>query len=209
LIEVGENEVSVPLLVHGFENITSMQFALQWDPRLFAFTGFSDLNLAGLGVENFGVSGIEQGRLRLSWDDLSLKGVSVADGTRLMSLRFRPKTSKAAANTLSFSGSILPLEVTRDFIVTRASTRNALLWAGLTAPGTQKVRVEVRPNSIVLGFDSWLGLRGVIEATRELGDATVWESLGAVEGTGERVEWSVASSELSQRYYRIRYEEIP
>lgn len=208
VVSLGANEIAVPLVVRGFESITSMQFGLRWDPRFFTFAGFSDLNLAGLGGENFGVSGIEQGRLRLSWDDLALRGVSVADGTRLMTLRFRSKSSKPAANTLAFSGEVLPLEVTRNLEVTRTTARSVLLWSGTTSPDAQRVGVDVRPKGIWLRFDSWLGLRGVIEATRELGDSAVWESLGTVEGTGEPVEWNVSNAEATQRYYRIRFEGV-
>lgn len=77
--------VSVPITARGFVGIGSLQFTVAWDPAVAAFAGVQQFGLPDLGADNFGQPA--PGRLTFAWEDVSLLGTTVMDGTTVFVLR--------------------------------------------------------------------------------------------------------------------------
>lgn len=83
--------VCIPLMARDFELVSSMQFGVQWDSSALSLlhVDISNAELPDLGLVNF--SHLEPGKFRLSWNALSLMGISLPDSVRLFNLCFRVK----------------------------------------------------------------------------------------------------------------------
>lgn len=78
----------VPVKVRNFNEILSIQFALQWDSSVLRFVGFNIPtpsilpNLSAAGFATFGNS------INFSWNDASLIGISIPDSSIIFDLCF-------------------------------------------------------------------------------------------------------------------------
>ena len=73
------SQISMPVYVDGFTDITSMQGSITFDATVISYLNVSNFNLPGLSVSNFGTTQTGQGILTYSWYDASLQGVTVTD----------------------------------------------------------------------------------------------------------------------------------
>ncbi|MCI5082389.1 MAG: hypothetical protein MRY78_11875 [Saprospiraceae bacterium] len=69
----------VDVTTKNFNDIISMQFSMQWDPKIATFKGMKNLNLPGLSKNNFGLHILDQGLMTFVWIDNTLSGVSLPD----------------------------------------------------------------------------------------------------------------------------------
>lgn len=83
----GEN-VCVEVSVQGFDNISGMQFSLNWDPTFLKYTGVGAFNLSGLTEGTFNADNTVEGKLGLQWLDPSSAGITLANGTRIFQVCF-------------------------------------------------------------------------------------------------------------------------
>ncbi|MBK8566140.1 MAG: hypothetical protein IPN76_23060 [Saprospiraceae bacterium] len=65
-VQPGDN-VQVDFLVSNFENITSMQFTMEWPASQLEYQGTGNFELPFLSASNFGISQSGNGKLTLSW----------------------------------------------------------------------------------------------------------------------------------------------
>jgi len=106
------------LSVEGFENVTSFQFTVTWDPSVAEFSSVGEFNLKGLSGGNFGTpedESIEDGTLTVVWDDPDAEGKSLSDGTRLLSLELAAAGSEGEETALTFGDDPTAREVTVNF----------------------------------------------------------------------------------------------
>ncbi len=101
---VGET-VTVEVIVNGFTDIVSMQYALKWDPAVIKFASVGDFNLDFLLASNFNVNtaNTDLGILPLSWFDNNTVGITVADGTAIFSVSFVVQEGNNSGSTITFS----------------------------------------------------------------------------------------------------------
>lgn len=147
-VKAGEY-VTLPLVAAGEAPLIALQLTLRFDPRLLEFTGPSGADAPGLYPDNFGLSRVSEGIVRLSWmarpgeeDDL------LRTGQRLCFLTFRAKRGlKSLAGQLRFDDSILPALGWTD-----AGAEYALELQGGQAvereqpAGGEALAVRVQPN---------------------------------------------------------------
>ena len=91
------------MTVSGFEGVTSLQFTIEWNPADAQFVRVSGATLPGLDTDNFGTALVSDGKLTFSWDDPRAKGVTLADGTTILTVELKSTNPKAQPLVLSFS----------------------------------------------------------------------------------------------------------
>jgi hypothetical protein len=89
-MELG-NEITVPVKVYGFKNISAYQFTLKWNADELEYIGREDEGMAG----SFGEQSVGKGMLTTLWDHSNGKSTSLEDGSTLFTLRFTKKTETA------------------------------------------------------------------------------------------------------------------
>ena len=105
-------EVVVPVSVNGFTNLSSLQFSLHWDPTAADFVDVEQFGLPYLTTNWFGTTETNSGALTMLWYDLSGYGTnSVPDGTTMFAVRFLLHSSPGTTNSVTISGSPIPIEV--------------------------------------------------------------------------------------------------
>ena len=83
----GDN-LCVDFDVSGFQDITSVNFSLAYDPGLFQFTGIQNVNIPGADQSNFNSSGAGSGSIFFEWDSATPQ--SLADQTSAFQVCFTP-----------------------------------------------------------------------------------------------------------------------
>ncbi|MEL7123668.1 MAG: cohesin domain-containing protein, partial [Bacteroidota bacterium] len=111
--------VTVDFSVLGFDDLTSMQFSVNWDPSIIQFEDLIVLeNLTNLAESNFATPGGGQtspGNMTLSWsfvDIVNNTGVSLNDSTLIFQVNFRVVGDCETSSAIQFSGSPTSIEVT-------------------------------------------------------------------------------------------------
>jgi gliding motility-associated-like protein len=82
------DEVCVDFETSGFEDITSMQFSLNFDPELFQLTAVRNINITGATTANFNTGGADNGTMYFEWT--SNTPVSMANGSSAFQVCFTP-----------------------------------------------------------------------------------------------------------------------
>lgn len=82
------DELCVDFETSNFQDITSMQFSLNFDPELFQLTAVKNINIAGVTNANFNTGGADNGTMYFEWS--SNTPVSLADQTSAFQVCFSP-----------------------------------------------------------------------------------------------------------------------
>jgi gliding motility-associated-like protein len=85
------DKVCMPVSVLNFKDILGMEYTLAYDPVRLKFDTISDFNLVGLNESQFGLPGTGTnlpGKIKLSWLDPNVAGVSVPNNTVIFKLCF-------------------------------------------------------------------------------------------------------------------------
>ncbi len=101
--DVGE-EFSIDVTVDDFQNIVSMQYAINWNSNVAEFVQITNVNggaLPGFGLgSSFGFPGngnVPPGKITVSWSEPNFNPVDVPDGTLLFTIVLRGKASGTTA----------------------------------------------------------------------------------------------------------------
>lgn len=79
----------IDITTKNFNKIISMQYTMQWDPKVAKFDGMKGLNLPSLGKNNFGMHILDQGLMTFVWIDNTLSGITLSDGSPLYTACFK------------------------------------------------------------------------------------------------------------------------
>ncbi len=112
--------ICVDFAVNGFDNLTSMQFSVNWDSDILQFEDVIVLdNLVNLSESGFGKPGdsaeVPPGALTVSWnfvDPSSNTGISLEDGTNIFQICFRVIGPCESGSDITFTSSPTLIEVT-------------------------------------------------------------------------------------------------
>jgi len=106
--------VTLSLIASGFQNITSMDYTLQWDTTVIKFVNFEAPanNPLGMGAGNFEAT-TSPGKLISTWFDNGQGGTgkSVNDGTVIAKFVFQVKGNIGRSTPIQFVNSPVPLLV--------------------------------------------------------------------------------------------------
>lgn len=104
------NDVTADVLVNGFTNILSIQFALEWDPAELHFEAIESFSLTtDPQYLYFGVSHTDIGNLFFAWNDPELLGKSQADCSYIFRVRFT--SIKGQVPPVTISETLMPIEI--------------------------------------------------------------------------------------------------
>lgn len=108
--------VCITVSATGFENMSSMQLSMNYDPALLAFENVLDLEtLENLSVSNFGTPpNTNEGIITLSWFSEPNMAVTLPDSTDIFQLCFRIVGDCETTAELSFTSNPTPIEFTND-----------------------------------------------------------------------------------------------
>jgi hypothetical protein len=108
-------QVTIPVAVNGFTDVTSVQFSMAWDPAVLSFSSTSAGELSVSGG-NFGEpSGTgNPGVLTFSWNDVDGEPTTVADGLTIFSITFEVAGNDGTSTDITFPDSPTSAEVTVD-----------------------------------------------------------------------------------------------
>ena len=76
----------VGISAENFDDISSMQFTLQWDASVMTFDQVQNFNLDGLNGSSF--NPVSSDKLRLTWNSFDGSGVNITDGTEIFEVCF-------------------------------------------------------------------------------------------------------------------------
>jgi hypothetical protein len=110
---VSGDSAEVPITVEGFQDVTTFQYTLTWDPAVATFSSVQSENIDGLGSDNFGTpedDSISAGTLTVSWNDPDADSVSLSDGTQIFGVMLEASGSDSTG--VSFGGDPTPKQVT-------------------------------------------------------------------------------------------------
>ncbi len=106
--------VTLPVTVSGFTNVTTFQFTLTWDTNVLQYTSVADFGPRGLTNEDFGFEPSAPGTLTVSWDDPDATGLAMNDGSALFSVNFAVVGRAGQHSAITFSNDPTPTELSED-----------------------------------------------------------------------------------------------
>lgn len=92
----------LPVRVQNFDGIIAFQYTIVWDANAITLDSVGNFNLDGLTHNLFNLDNSADGELTLAWDDVSLNGITVADGSPVFSLYFTPTPEALDSNLVQF-----------------------------------------------------------------------------------------------------------
>ncbi len=106
-VEAPKNsEACVAVTAKDFKDILSMQYTMQWDPKVLEFKEVRNHGLPGMKENNFSTHLTKEGKLTFSWYDPRLVGLTKADGVKLYDVCF--ETVGKAGTVSKFEFTSLP-----------------------------------------------------------------------------------------------------
>jgi hypothetical protein len=103
--------VCMDVSVRDFTNILSMQYSMNWDPKVLQFVKIDKLNLKDLSANSFGLNRTEQGKIGTAWFDYDVKSITLSDGTPLYQVCFRAVGEPGAQSQVYFSSDPVVIEI--------------------------------------------------------------------------------------------------
>jgi len=102
-------QVCVDVSANGFADIISFQYAMNWDAALLGNPTIGQFGLPDMDISQFNTA--TPGVLSVGYDDSSLQGRSVTDGTVLYQLCFDLAADAVGTSEVNFSGNPIVIEV--------------------------------------------------------------------------------------------------
>lgn len=106
--------VCVEVTVRDFTNILSMQYSMNWDPKVLSFLRVDGFKLKDLSVNNFGLNRTDQGKMGTSWFDYAVQGISIPDGSAIYRVCFIATGDPGASSQVIFSSEPVIIEVSNS-----------------------------------------------------------------------------------------------
>ena len=189
----------------GFRGVTSLQFTLVWNPAELAFDGVSQFGLPNLSESHFGICGVERGRLSFAWADASLKGLTLAGGESLFSLRFR-RLAAQIKTSMRFGAEPTPALAVKGFLpVALSLLRNENNAAQDAKIDFDFVMMEAGNSKIFLTVWCEEGARCYLECADQL-PTKDWMTIDKQLGQGGWIRFEDSPAKNQSRFYRVRKE---
>ena len=103
--------ITVDVNIGDFSKVVSMQYSMNWDPKVLQFEKVQGYQLKDLTSDNFGTAEASKGNLLLAWYDPSVQGVNLPAGTVIYQAVFRVIGENTNKSRIRFSGKPLLIEV--------------------------------------------------------------------------------------------------
>lgn len=111
-LEVTKNEeVCVAVAANGFEQILTMQYSMNWNPKVLKFKNFKTFGLPGMDERNFGQHLLDKGTITFSWYDQQLQGLTRKDGEVLYEMCFDAIGEAGSETSIEFTSKPTVIEI--------------------------------------------------------------------------------------------------
>jgi len=100
IFQAGET-VTATFKANDFTEVVGYQFELFFDNNTIAYQAFTKGAITSLADNNLGLTQVNQGQLKTSWDEAI--GITVADGETLFSIQFQAKAAGKLSEVLSLN----------------------------------------------------------------------------------------------------------
>lgn len=104
----------VDVQVRDFTNILSMQYSMNWDPKVLQFLRLDGFNLKDLSPNNFGLNRTAQGSMGTSWFDYAVQGITIPDGTAIYKVCYQAIGEPGAKTQVVFSNEPVIIEISNS-----------------------------------------------------------------------------------------------
>ncbi|MFZ2897586.1 MAG: cohesin domain-containing protein [Saprospiraceae bacterium] len=104
----------VDVQVRDFTNILSMQYSMNWDPKVLKFLQLGGINLKDLSQNNFGLNRTAQGSIGTSWFDYAVQGISIPDGTVIYKVCYQAVGEAGTKTEVVFSNEPVIIEISNS-----------------------------------------------------------------------------------------------
>jgi hypothetical protein len=105
------SEACVSVTARDFKDILSMQYTMQWDPKVLEFKEVRNYGLPGMKENNFSTHLAMEGKLTFSWYDPRLVGLTKADGVKFYDVCFQTVGKPGTVSKFEFSSSPTVVEI--------------------------------------------------------------------------------------------------
>ena len=141
------DEISIPLRVKDFINITGYQFSLNWNPEVLEFIETENKNTEA----HFGTTRIADGLLMVSWFLSTTQPVTLNDEEELFELKFRVKGERGTNSEIEIMNGPVRSEAydqnlqLMDIATTNGSVKVGDVTEVFQSPSSQ-INLSVQPN---------------------------------------------------------------
>ncbi len=194
--------VNIPVTISNFENVTSAQFTLEWDPNTMEYAGVNGNGVRGLDAGNFGTRYVGDGKLTFSWDDPEGTGLSLESSTALFSVAMNVKSARESGLQLRFADQPTLREVTVRGELGNILTSDGSL-VGPAQAGTGFTEVSLGNGVFQFTLPTEVGLKYTVERSESV-TGSEWQEL--IEMMGDGLDHRIVDSDAGGdvRFYRIR-----
>ena len=109
-VKKGE-EACVSLMASDFDGIMAYQHSINFDPSQLQYVSAKNFGLPHLSEANFGATKAAAGSINFLWYDMNVKGISVADKTKVFDLCFKALAEKGSSCKVKISDTPIKMEV--------------------------------------------------------------------------------------------------
>ncbi len=171
-------KVTVKFKVKNFTNIIGMQGTFSWTTSVVTFDTINTYGLPSMSVANFGLGQQGTGKITFSWNDPTLNGVTLANGTVVWQVVYDVVGSGGASTTVDFVNTPTSMEFTDNTfnVITHCTNTGLITVTSSPCPDPSGLSVTgVTQNS---GVFNWTSANAGATYTVEYGPA------GFTPGTG-------------------------
>ena len=106
--------VEAGISIAGFQDISSMQFSINWDSTVLAFKAVENLTdvLPDFTEKEIGLVETASGAIRVAWFDNTISGISIPDNTQLLTLKFEILGEEGTNSAITITSQPIVIEFT-------------------------------------------------------------------------------------------------
>lgn len=104
----------VDVKVRDFNEVVSLQYTMNWDPKVIRFKELKGFSLKDMGPNNFGAQKAAEGFIGTSWFDMDVKGITVPDQSVIYQVCFEAIGKTGTSCNIQFSGKPVAVEISNS-----------------------------------------------------------------------------------------------
>ena len=101
-----ENIIGAEIRIKTRDSISGLQFTLEWNPDILQFIKADSVKLPDASLDIFGLSSVNNGKMRFIWIVNSSEGLLFKDSFTIFKIFFKGVGSKGASSPVKFTNSL-------------------------------------------------------------------------------------------------------
>jgi len=106
--------VEASISISGFQDISSMQFSINWDSTVLDFKAVENISevLPDFTEKEIGLVETSSGAIRVAWFDGTISGISIPDNTQLFNIKFEMLGEEGTNSAITITDKPIVIEFT-------------------------------------------------------------------------------------------------